>query len=369
MCNSGERKQQPSRSPEGCVGMEPGVREDAGRQVRGEPIPEDRTRAFKGVNAPIFQGWRPWRSRPPQNHTARPHPSLPLGCKLLKMCLTAQIATDSPDRARHWDSALGVTGGSRAADSRKWGAAAGTRSATPPQSAAPTSAPPPGPPGRGRGSRSPRPAQGPRARPARNGGGQVRAAWDPSPPFPGGHQPSGVPRPRPTFDARHGGDVAPGSTTQAGAGGRETEDARPRPDNTRKCASQHFRRRLALARGRGERASSGRGRTPSSLRSSGGRPRLPDPAPTEAWGRAGVTECSRGGRAEALCPRLQPSSARREREWPPSFEEGCLLGVVLMCFKAHPFLPPPRSLVIRGKEGSWVAALGSSVSYAEPGLW
>lgn len=56
-----------------------------------------------------------------------------------------------------------------------------------------------------------------------------------------------------SFDACHGGDVAPGSRTQGGGGGggRETTDARrQRPDNTRKCATQHFRRRLALERGR-----------------------------------------------------------------------------------------------------------------------
>lgn len=57
--------------------------------------------------------------------------------------------------------------------------------------------------------------------------------------------------PRPTFDARHGGDVAPGSRTRGGGGGSQgTGDSRRRrPDNTRKCTTQHFRRRLTLARG------------------------------------------------------------------------------------------------------------------------
>lgn len=72
-------------------------------------------------------------------------------------------------------------------------------------------------------------------------------------------QPARAQRPRPTFDAGHGGDVAPASGTRGGGGGGlETVDARQRrPDNTRKCATQHFRRRLALARGGGGRAGLG----------------------------------------------------------------------------------------------------------------
>lgn len=88
------------------------------------------------------------------------------------------------------------------------------------------------------------------------------AARDPLPLSRAATQPSGALRPRPTFDAGHGGDVAPGSGNRGGSGGgRETRDARRRrrrrPDNTRKCATQHFRRRLALARGYGGRAGLG----------------------------------------------------------------------------------------------------------------
>lgn len=86
------------------------------------------------------------------------------------------------------------------------------------------------------------------------------AVKDPLPLSRAATQPSGARRPRPTFDAGHGGDVAPGSGTRGGGGGggRETGEARQRrPDNTRKCATQHFRRRLALARGYGGRAGLG----------------------------------------------------------------------------------------------------------------
>lgn len=63
-----------------------------------------------------------------------------------------------------------------------------------------------------------------------------------------------------SFDAGHGGDVAPGSRTQGGGGGgggRETTDARRRrPDNTRKCATAlppAARARAGARRARGAR--------------------------------------------------------------------------------------------------------------------
>lgn len=111
----------------------------------------------------------------------------------------------------------------------------------------------------GAGIRGRPPALGPRGARCGRGGG-VRGPWGtPSPSPRAATQPSRALRPRPTFDASHGGDVAPGSRTRgggSGGGGRETRDARRRrrrPDNTRKCATQYFRRRLALAQGRGGR--------------------------------------------------------------------------------------------------------------------
>lgn len=47
-----------------------------------------------------------------------------------------------------------------------------------------------------------------------------------------------APRPRPTFDARHGGDVAPGSTTRAVAGRPETRDGgQTTPGSARRSTS------------------------------------------------------------------------------------------------------------------------------------
>ncbi|KAJ8782245.1 hypothetical protein J1605_010224 [Eschrichtius robustus] len=168
-------------------------------------------------------------------------------------------------------SVRGATSGSEAAElSRKWGLA--HKPPTPPSFPRGRRAHL-GSEGAGRGSGSGvrvlPPAQRPRgARPAPGGG--VRGLRGPPLPLWGRpRSPPAAQSPKPTFDAGHGGDVAPASETRGdgggGGGGRETGDARRRPDNTRKCAMQHFRRRLALALGRGGRAGLGAfGLTPSS---------------------------------------------------------------------------------------------------------
>lgn len=107
-------------------------------------------------------------------------------------------------------------------------------------------------------------------------------------------QPASTARPRPTFDSGHGCDVAPGSTTQRQRRPGD-RDARRRPDNTRKCATQHFRRRLVPARGRGEHG----GRRGRAARGPRGRAWAEGPLPW--WGEG-----------EATCGRRRPGRGQPE---------------------------------------------------------
>lgn len=179
----------------------------------------------------------------------------------------------------------------------------------------------------------------------------------------------------------------PGSRTQGdgggGGGGPESTDARWwRPDNTRKCATQHFRRRLALERGRegrGGRAGLGLSSRclPTQLRSSADR--RPRRLSSQLGFRGVRTPAPRfpKGLAEAPCRSASPvsrsvprSMRRRERELTSGRHVVMHLGEKFAICKAA---PPPHFSSQPCNEGgvrlvAW-SARGFSVSDIERGFW
>lgn len=342
-------------------------------------IRKDRTCAFKWGMTPIFHNWHLWRPpQPPQNHTVQ-NPRLQTPAKRVSVEPSGWLRDSERPAGPLQFFAPGGDGqelGGRAQHRAGADAGAADPAQSFPGGRRAHRGPEAGGWGRGRGepgvSRQRREPRGARRVP---GDGVWAPRGPPVPSLGAAAQPARAQRPRPTFDAGHGGDVAPASGTRGGGGGLETVDAqRRRPDNTRKCATQHFRRRLTLARGRGGRG--GRaglgtvGPGPFLLScavvglslSKAFRPRL----------GSGAVETPASSRSPQRASRNLPHPLRRKNATGsrPLGTRGVMpLGESFSVLQRAPSsFPPPSCNKGAVRPVGW-PAIGSSLSDTEPGFW